>query len=144
MGEPIKTVGELAGICGRASGAWQKQPLIFGFSGTQSESVSETSTGATWTTATGATVPAGEIWVVQTVFASHNDPTSRRAQLKAYNGTGNIDIEKSESLAYLVAFKLQSPLVLEEGQYLLFTVKDVASGKVVVFDYWAYTMDIDL
>ena len=77
MGEPIAEVGYLAGLCGYIGTAWQKLPMLFGYTAIWDENLGGIATGATYYKDT-STIPAGELWVLQAISARNltRDPSS--------------------------------------------------------------------
>ena len=72
MGEPIKTVGELAGICGYDGSVWRKSNLLLGYNAVYQERALETNASAGENNLYGTAVPENEIWIV-TSMAAWND-----------------------------------------------------------------------
>lgn len=60
------------GVCGWDGSAWQKLPLVFGYTGRVAEYKTGVADGAGHAVASTTAVDAGEIHVLQVVSASHN------------------------------------------------------------------------
>lgn len=131
------------GSHGLIGGAWQKNPLLLGYSGDQSELVFDNNATAGTNSLNGTVVPAGEIWVVQAIQARDKDNAIDVIKLIAsVNGVDVIVAQLVNPAADLSCF-YAGALVLSEGDKVWTQLKGCTLNDDIELKYHAYTVDID-
>ncbi len=77
----------LVGTHGWIAGAWQKDPLRFGYSGTVVLSASDTNLGAGANDVDLTTVPAGELQVITNIVWEYTGTTPTEVEVSLYDGS---------------------------------------------------------
>lgn len=65
---------------------WQKNPLLFGYSALKTDTVSDTTLAAGTVVMNGATVSAGEIWVITNIAMQYIGTVPTSFQVAIYDG----------------------------------------------------------
>lgn len=135
----------LVGNHGYIAGDWQKSPFPLGYSGRKTIAAAAQSDGSSPTIATTAVVPAGELWLLQSVIMWHTDATSRQCVLYGYDAIGEIIRELDTQLTLPVQTTLSAahPIILAEDEYITAYGYSVADTKYVHVRCWGYRIDID-
>lgn len=132
------------GSKGWIGGAWQRQPMLLGFSDHVYERVDATSTGGASTVAETTDVPAGEIHVVNFISTYHDDPVSRNTVIYVVDAGFQLEIHVEYPLAQYVVSVCNTPFVLAPGDNIWSVVTSLANTKKVYMGYWGTRVDIDL
>ena len=108
---------------GWVNGAWQKNPLMFGYSGTAKNEVNDTALAAGNNNLDGAAVPAGEIWVITNVAFRYNGTVTgvtltANAQM---DGTAYQIFGQNPPVSN-VWYDRQTYVVLNEGDYIWLSI----------------------
>lgn len=134
----------LAGIHGYIGGAWQKNPLLLGYSARIVESNDTTSDGTSPTSVLSTPVPAGEIHVVSAVSVLHNDPIARSLAIFAHAPGEEILQAYRSGIAVWIPLLITHDLVLSTGDYMIGRATSLANTKIVYLYLWGRRIDIDL
>lgn len=130
---------------GWISGAWQKDPLRLGYSAAIRFNVSETNLSAGANILAFGTVPAGEIWVIES-FCARYVGTVSGVQLRAIVDDAGADryINALDNLTTGLFYQfLQAPITLEEGEILELHVTNATAGDDVLGSAIGRRIDID-
>ena len=144
MGEPIATVGQLAGLCGHTGTAWQKLGMLWGYNNTVSESVANTNLGAGYQTLDGTAVPAGEVWVISAVGGFFVSATVTALVLIAM--VNGVPVPIKSVLAPTGSFWHceTGQFVLREGDYVQLRLETCTAGDDGYLNYGGSKMKLDL
>ena len=144
MSEPIARVGYLAGICQYTGSAWVKSNLLWGYNDVVSEAVDDLNLAAGTNSVVGATVPAGEVWIVSTITGVVVSATA--SILNLFITVGGIDI-----IIKAVTPPTSGAVYLETGQFVLkagdkvfIRVFTATAGDDAYLRYAGYKMRLDL
>jgi len=177
MGEPIATVGDLAGICGHDGtnwekilidaskrlvvavasaiasdvqlhgyydGSWQKNPLVWGFSGTVGEFVQDTNLDAGTNSIYGTEVPGGEAWVVSVTLGRMVSTTISDLFLGAEIAGADVWVRALYAPTSTYWYIGADILYLGPGDRMEARVHDATGGDVLQLRYGGYKMKLDL
>lgn len=135
----------LVGPHGWYASTWQKNPLLLGYSGRGSTEYIAQSTGDSPTEAIGVVVPAGEIWVVQSMMAYHNDTAARQFSFQIYDDTAETwrEIYISPSLAQNTSISAPHVIVMAPGDRIKAVVWSLTNGRSVLGEAWYMRVDLD-
>lgn len=144
MGEPIATVGYLAGLCGRIAGVWRKQPLIWGFSDSVSQTIIDLNLAVDEDTVVTVPVEEGEVHVVSAISFRVDSATCDRAELLiVVKGVALLVYSISPPVTFTWYLKT-GEFVLTEDDYIALTMTDLTAGDDAYLRYAGYRMDVDL
>ena len=131
------------GPSGWTSGAWQKNPLVVGYSGDKTQYILELDAAAGLVQLVSDTVPAGEIWEVQAINARNmiNNPTKLELAFVA-NGT-SIILETALLPGANVYLKWYGKLILSEGDYVIAFYSGTVLNDNIDLAFHAMRIDID-
>lgn len=177
MGEPIATVGELAGVCGHdgtswekilidsskrlvvaiasivatdaqmhghIGGAWQKQPLVWGYSDAVAERVVNTNADAGINTLDTTAVPSGEVHYITSVFATDATSAITVTLLSLRRSSVNYNFRRVASPGAGDSVENANPVILKEGDVIRATFQGCTAGDSISLMVSGYRMDIDL
>lgn len=128
------------GVMGWVAGAWQKLPMLWGFSSQYQEQQDGIDVAAGNRTLTFSTVPAGEIWVVQGWTAWTKQANAQRLEFYV-NAAGSNRRVSLVSLA--VAYTSKSadvPIVLEEDDNVFVVFNSCVLNDDIYSAAWGYKM----
>jgi len=137
-------IAQDAQMHGHYNGAWQKQPLIWGYGGVVAEKESLSDAPAGTNTFTTTPVPDGEIHVINTMAA-----------VDYSNGVASIFMDMFHNATYFVLYReatigagvvalVNGPIVLDAGDWLRCRFYGVTLNDAISFDITGYKMDVDL
>lgn len=131
------------GSHGWVGGAWQRNPLQFGFSAVDGENFSNVATGTAGVGHNGTPVPAGEIWILQTAYLTN----SLRAQVghlePSIGGAYNMIVDGTTAGAWR-GLIWTGRLIMEEGDLVrAYFRSGHQSGDSLVCQYSYVRVDID-
>jgi len=129
---------------GFINGAWQKNPILLGYSARIGNKLVIISTGAASTAVCSAVVPAGEIWVISSICSYHTDGVARQTFIYANLVTALPVIEINFSLPLMTSLSMLSPIILAEGDKICVMCVSLANGRSLTLNYLGYRIDIDL
>jgi hypothetical protein len=134
----------LVGGHGYISGAWQKNPLSFGYSGQVAQQVANNDAPAGDNQLNGTAVPAGEIWVITFMsgFDIETNPTS--VDLYAIIGGTGMPIAVQKLPGANVPFGIVCNIVLKQGDYAQCIMRGCALHNHIYFSYGGYKVAINL
>jgi len=130
-------------LYGWISGAWQKQPMLLGYSGIVSEEVKDTNLDAGSNYLEGATVPAGEIWVITLGAMMYSGTSPTRIML--FTRVSGLDVPSINHASpasgdwYMSTFYT----VLAEGDRMRARVIDATAGDLFQMRYCGFKVVID-
>lgn len=132
-----------SGINGWINAAWQKQPLIFGYSGDILRLASNTNLAAGTNQVNDSAVPAGEIWVVTSLSMAYvgTVPTSIRLSIVA--ATVAYRLFQQNAPVSDMAYDRQGYWIMQEGDNLRCTVLGATAGDDLFFWVNGFRLDID-
>jgi len=128
---------------GWIGGAWQRNPLAFGYSGEISEDVTDGTLAVGNVNIDISTVPAGEIWVITQISMLYvgTVPSRIRSQIVR----GGIDFAIFDEVAILsnAWFDRQGWWVLVEGDILRMFIQDATLNDTGAMRVTGFRVDID-
>lgn len=128
---------------GWIAGAWQKDPLRLGYSGDKTETVTQKATAGT-NILVGTAVPAGEIWIVQSVSAFNGTSATTRVALYAsINGNDVALAQAGAGVAALINTIWTGSIVLSEGDTVRAALAGCTLNDDIYLNYHAVRVDID-
>lgn len=131
------------GSHGWFSSAWQRNPLLMGYSGHIDGQVSVVDAGENPTIAESAAVDPGELWVIQSFIGWHNEADSILFYVELWNGSTTRPVGRSPALATNVSLAATVPFVMAAGHKLCCRAWGVDTGKTVNIAWWGMRVDID-
>lgn len=163
MGEAIKTVGELAGICGHDGTDWLKalidaaghlqvdlvdsptitvipgaSNVIRGFEGIAEEALSETNLPAGSSVLTGTTVPTGEIHVITQMMLLYVGAAPTRMYTDSPGLAGTIVTWNIESPTPSRSYTQSVNIYLQAGDAMRAYIVGATAGDAFYFRYAGY------
>ncbi len=129
---------------GWIDGDWQKQPIITGYSDMQVEKVEVASAPSGTNLLNSTTVPAGEIWKVETVSIRDINSAPSRVDLLLYSPSGSSVIISDLSPGANVWILWQGNMTMMEGEYLQAQMFGITATDLLQFIYRSVRIDIDL
>jgi hypothetical protein len=133
----------LVGPHGWISGAWQKNPLAFGYSDGVYQRVSFAGTGLATEFGDTATVPSGEIWVITHISCQNIDGPSTQQAVQAFHGADGFNLAVDLAAVAGQHLNLQGWWVLEAGDYIRFYWTGTAAGNRLRGYVMGFSVDID-
>lgn len=121
---------------------WRKLALVWGYSDVYGESVTEVSTGGASTIVYSSVVPTGEVWVISSVIARHDDPVARNTLVFAVVGGTTVFLLSNTALAQWIALDSKAVIILKKDDYLYCEVSALANTKNVYLAVCGYKMSI--
>jgi len=133
----------LVGPHGWIDGAWQKNPLLLGYSGPIGDQINENNAAAGFDALLASAVPAGEIWVVTSV--SGRDVTTAITKIIIYftRGTDSFFVAGVQSPAKDQFLTWSGQIVLIPGDELKVGFWGTVAGDDIEMTYSGYRVDID-
>ncbi|MBA7572443.1 hypothetical protein ES708_14223 [subsurface metagenome] len=133
-----------SGPHGWISGAWQKQPILMGFSARIRGLFTVTAVGAGDYEALTTAVPPGEVHYINFVSAYHDDPVSRSIFAYARGAGMNHGIATWKDSVAGVIQVCDSAFVLGPGDQLRVKIYSMADTKKLTCLFWGRRIDTDL
>ncbi len=137
------TLGGNSRLWGWISGAWQKQPIIFGFIDTTAEEIAHVDAPAGNSTKDGTAVPAGEVWVVTSATMRSDSASATEIVCSANIDLTSYFLFTQRSPTAWVWYDAQPYWVLGPGDYMQVGL----NGATLNDDYWlqyiGFKFDID-
>ena len=127
---------------GWINGAWQKNPLLFGYSGEKEIAVSNTSLAAGANDLDSTAVPAGEIWVITHVAMSYVGTAPTHIEAKTV-GASAIMLFRQLAPVTTVVYDRQGWWIMEEGDLLRCTVAGATLNDDLYLWATGFKVDID-
>lgn len=128
---------------GLVGGAAQKDPLRLGYSGDKTEKISDTNADAGTNYLNGATVPAGEIWVLEMACGYNLTKTGVRVDVYAYINSIEIYLLSAFLSANGEIPIWTGALTLSEGDRVYGQFFSCDAGDDIYLHYHARRIDID-
>ena len=144
MGEPIKTVGELAGICGYDGSVWRKSNLLLGYNAVYHDRVVETSASAGENNLYGEAVPENEIWIITAMSAWNNTRSIDVVTVGIVTDISTQWVDNVLSPAAQELAKFSGHLILAEGHKAWGYYSSCTEGDLLVLEIFGYKMALDL
>lgn len=94
--------------------AWHKLPMVWGYSDVYHEALSDINVSAGTNTLVGATVPAGEVWVVTSIIAYNTTSANSFLSIIIYNGVTNYNLTRKKDAVANVVEQWIGNVYLEE------------------------------
>lgn len=140
--------GNLSGCRGHSFGfidsAWHKNPMMLGYSDRIGENIIITNAGENPTVANSPFVPIGEIWVIQSFLAKHDDGANRNVILYMRNPMSGVFAGQDPALIPNKSLNSATPFILRENDNLRAQGWGMAVGSKLTISYWGIRIDIDL
>lgn len=128
---------------GWVNGAWQKNPILFGYSADKEIAVSNTSLAAGANDLDAPTVPAGEIWVITHVASSYVGTAPTHMEVKIIHASGASMIFRQLAPVSSSVHDRQGWFVLEEGDILRCSVAGATLNDDLYLWATGFRVDID-
>jgi hypothetical protein len=131
---------------GYVGGAWQKDPIRLGYSGTVRRSWSNTTLAAGDNNVDDSAVPDGEIWVITNIAARYVGTVSGvilRPYVVIAAGTGYV-LTQWDTLVSQTYYSWQGKIVLMAGDYLRIGVSSATLNDDVAAIAVGWRVDTDL
>lgn len=140
-----ETPGDMkVGIHAYISGAWQKQPPIFGYSGRWRQTVTNANADAGTNDLLTTAVPEGYVYVLNAADCYNANTICNRA-ISAYDGGTLTHIISEVTVAVGVSTVTRyCSIVLAEGDQIRARFVNCAAGDYIQLRCWGYMMRIDL
>lgn len=134
----------LAGIHGYVGGAWQKLPMLWGYSDTISELLEDDNATAGLNTLDTTAVPSGEIHVIHTLYGvnTNNNPTFILMSL--VRGGETYFLKRVAGPGAGTSVELAGTIVMEGGDLLRCSIQGCVLNDNIRFAITGYKVDIDL
>lgn len=128
---------------GYVGGAWQNQPMIFGYTDTVRVTATNTSTGTGIINATCTAVPSGYVHVITGFLTNHNDAAARDVSIGVWTGS-------AQYCGYVVTQAVSAQnygdtvhIVLKVGESLLARCYMSVAGKTLNVWGIGYSMKVN-
>jgi len=128
---------------GWINAAWQKQPIMPGYSAIKSEQVVNLNATIGTNTVDSGTVPAGEIWTVNNISVFDN--TNNNTSIYGYAVIGGVGVQIIYKAAPLagIATLFTGTLILSPGDKLSVVFFGCTAGDDLYLTYCGFMTDID-
>lgn len=123
--------------------AWQKNPLLLGYSGDKTEQVVDTSASAGTNALNGAVVPAGEIWIVEAIAAKDEDNAPTSVVLGVEVNALVVVLAQALTIAAAEYLTWSGAVTLSAGDKVRAWLYGVTLNDDISFYYHARRIDID-
>ena len=120
--------------------AWRKLPLVFGYSDRYLEKEAEANVAAGTHSLTFTTVPAGEIWVIQSFTGRCKQNTLTGIQLVALGDATGAVLKQCKPALAGDTVGWSGDLVLKEDDGLMATFLNCALNDDIYSEAWGYKM----
>lgn len=130
------------GLWGWLSSQWRKLAMLWGFSDTLNLVFYWTSDGTTPYNVDATTVPADEVWIVNSARCRHSDPVARATYLYVYGDGNSVLVDGDQALAQWLLVGNTQPLILGPGFICRMTIFNLALGQTAYFFVHGYRMKI--
>jgi len=130
-------------LYGWISGAWQKQPMLLGYSGTVAEGLSDDSVDAGTNDLEGTHVPSGEIWYIAYAAIRIDGSDPDELMIRAVVDSEQVPVYSNPTPSARRWYTTPLAFVLAEGDYLLGRVTGATAGDDFYFRYVGWKIDID-
>ena len=132
------------GLWGHDGTQWRRLNLLWGYYDQWTDRVAVTSTGEENTSAFTTAVPAGYVYVAQSVFGYHADEVARFALLRLDDHDKCPILEMTPSLATYTGITAKQAITLKEGDQLECRITYLTPGKSLEISVAGYKMRINL
>ena len=132
-----------SGPQGWVSGAWQKNPVLLGFSARVLAQFQATSSNTGDTSAFSTAVPSGEIHHLSFVSLFHNDPVARTVVVYAKPNGGGAEIGVFVDVPQWAVRVISTPFVLGSGDRIEILAQGLTDTSIIYGRYWGSRIDID-
>ncbi len=128
---------------GWISGAWQKQPMVMGFSDTKAESISDTNLDAGVNYLDGAQVPAGEVWVVKYAGVYYVGTAPSKLRIAPNIDAVSFDVLTVTSPSANIWYTVTLGVVMGQGDYMRAIIEGATAGDTALLRWYGVKIDID-
>ena len=133
----------LVGTHGWIGGAWQKHPLLLGYSGQVTERVFVANGAGGSVVLNGAVVPAGEIWVITNIAARDVNTNPAAILFQFVVGGVAMDVDAVATPGVNVTAGFQGYWVLAAGNNMRATLTVTVLNDDLYMWYVGFRVDID-
>ena len=133
-----------AALHGYIGAAWQKLPMLWGYSDRYVERLEDNNAAAGWNWENLTAVPAGEIWVIQAARADNatSQTTATKIELLSDGPTNTLIKDLLPAAGHHTCW--QGAVVLKEGDLIRAEFEGCTAGDDLTTSAWGFKMDIDL
>jgi hypothetical protein len=129
---------------GRIGGAWQKQPLLFGYSATVLETWSDDNLASGSNTVDSPVVPAGEIWVITNLSMRYVGTPPTYIEMRLRSGTSDYPLFRQLAPTTAQTHDRQGWWVMAPGDLLRVGISGATAGDDLYASATGFRVDIDL
>lgn len=133
----------LVGIHGWIGSAWQKQPMLFGVSGTITRSWNNTSLSAGANNVDDSAVPAGEIWIITNMTSNYSGTIPNSVRPRVVLGGVSAVVDSIVSPSSGTIYVSQGWWVLEEDDFLRMQIVQATAGDAFYATACGFRIDVD-
>jgi hypothetical protein len=134
----------LVGTHGYVSGAWQKNPIQFGYSSAYAERPSNTNLPVGNSSLDTSAIPNGKICILTNLSYLYVGTTATQLGLGIYRSSVNHNLFTQYSPANNVWYDRQGWWLLKSGDVLRVSIYGATAGDKMYGDYVGYMVDINL
>jgi len=134
----------LVGTHGYVNGAWQKNPIPFGYSSAVGEKINNTNLPAGDSYINSSTVPDGKIWILTNISYDYIGTTATLVSLVVYRNSVYINMFATYSPVSNHYYDRQGWWVLIPGERLRLYVFGATAGDKLYLDTIGFAVDINL
>lgn len=135
--------GKDAQSYGLVNGLWQKNPIMFGFSGQVKDEHTNTDTAADTVTLDGAVVPAGEIWRITYVVMLTISGSCTNLYIDQKSDTIGLIVYQKVPPTTSIWYPTITDIIMIKDEKLRLTGLSMTLHDHLQFQYVGYRIDID-
>ena len=121
---------------------WRKQGILFGYRATVNESISNTNANAGINALNSATVPAGELWIIQLIGAMNVNTACSRIAFFVYRTPTEYPVLDQVTCTANVWVTWAGNVVLKTGDYLKAYFLGCTAGDDIYLRYLGYKVSV--
>ncbi len=144
---PVAGTNEIGKIQARDYGwigaAWQKNPLLLGYSGDKSQQVFNASATAGTNVLTSSAVPAGEIWIVEAVSARNLNTAPSKLILRATINSVIVALEDRQVIVAGEYATWSGAITLSQNDVITASIVGCTLNDDIYLQFSARRIDID-
>lgn len=129
---------------GYYDGAWQKAPMPWGYCDTVVERNYEPNAAAGINTLASTAVPAGEVHVIQTVYASNLNTNPTAVVLGLKRGATTYSFHREAAPGAGASVENANPIIAKEGDIIVATFTGCVLNDDIILIITGYKVDLDL
>jgi len=130
------------GLWGWDGTRWRKAGIPLWYNAPVGESLSNLNAQSGVNSLTGSTVPAGELWIIESASAIDNTSALDYVAIRVSTGTFWTSIIRKQSVAIAEEVIVNAEVVLSPGYYLYAVFSNCAAGDDIYFRYIGYKVKI--